>query len=141
MTEEQRATINKKQLAELHPAMHPKVAAVLKDLAGHGWLPYIADAWRSPDEQLRKFKVGHSKVRWGFHNATAPDGTPEALAADIVDARWGWDSPEKFWEQLGSSVKAHGMTWGGSWKTFVDKAHVQFYPNSELKAVKAGKRP
>ena len=52
---------------------------------------------------------------------------PAALAADIVDRRYLWNIPQnhQFWRHLGSSARAHGLTWGGDWKRFPDGAHVE----------------
>lgn len=164
MTEAQRRKINNRHLGELHPAFRKKVAAVLSDLEGHGYFPYIADAWRSPAEQERKFIDGVSKVRYSFHNATSSDGNPESLAADIVNMNQGWNSAKKFWLMLGSSAGGHDLYWGGyfgldgaeeallakallegNWKfggkLGWDLAHLQFYSNSKLSAVRKGLRP
>ncbi len=90
--------------------------------------------------QLALFNKKRSKVKFSFHNATAKDGTPNAYAADIIDSRYGWsDKPEtkKFWEALGKAAKKHDIYWGGDWKSFKDWAHIQAFPNSKLKDVKA----
>jgi hypothetical protein len=29
------------------------------------------------------------------------------------------------WAAIGASAEAHGLEWGGSWKKFLDKPHVQ----------------
>jgi hypothetical protein len=72
--------------------------------------------WRSPAEQLAKFRAGYSKVKWSFHNANNRDGSPGSLAADIIDVRFFWDSPTWFWLMLASSAQSHqlesGIYWG-----------------------------
>lgn len=164
MTEKARELINRRQLTECHPAFQVKVWAILSDLSSHGWLPYVADAWRSPAEQERKYRERTSKVLYSFHNATSHDGNPESLAVDVVDAQWGWRSPKKFWLMLAASAEAHGCASGLYFGLDVadrqtlrrvlqsrqfddesewgwDKAHVQFYPNSKLAAVRKGLRP
>ena len=117
MTEQQ-------HLARLDPRIRAKVAAVLTDLRGHGLDPVIAQSWRSVAEQQRLKAMGRSTVSWSFHNHTR-GGKPAALAADIVDRRLGWGAPETFWQLLGRSARAHGLTWGGDWKRFRDVAHVE----------------
>ena len=117
MTEQQ-------HLARLDPRIRAKVAAVLTDLRGHGLDPVIAQSWRSVDEQKRLKAAGRSTVSWSFH-CHAMNGVPAALAADIVDRRLGWGAPETFWQLLGRSARAHGLTWGGDWKRFRDVAHVE----------------
>lgn len=85
MTEDQRHARNAARLLELNPGFRSRVAAIIQDLEGAGRRPRIQDAWRSPADQLAAFRAGRSKLRWGFHNATAPDGTPDALAVDLLD--------------------------------------------------------
>lgn len=141
MTEESRHLTNEKQLKNVHPTLARKVRAVLTDLEGHGWQPYIASAWRSVAEQKKIVERGDSKVYFSFHNATRVDGTPCALACDIVDVRYSWDSPKRYWTHLGSSANAHELVWGGGWKNFPDVAHVQLLSNSLLTKVKNGWLP
>lgn len=140
MTELQRREINEREMKRLHPTLARKVAAVIKDLEGHGHKPYIASGWRSQQEQRAIYLRGDSTVLFSFHNAEK-NGKACALAADIVDARYGWDSPKKYWEHLGSSCEAHSLVWGGRWKKFPDVAHAQLLPNSMLSKVRKGYIP
>jgi len=88
---------------------------------------------------MQLYFKGNTKVKFSFHNAQHPDGTPNALAADIVDSRFGW-APEAeqtgFWKALGEEAKKQGLIWGGDWVTFRDWAHVQLVPNGELARVR-----
>ena len=59
--------------------------AVLKELESAGLRPRIQDAWRSEKDQADAYRRGTTKVLYGFHNVTGPDGAQEALAADILD--------------------------------------------------------
>ncbi len=115
------------RLDQLDPRIHLKVAAVLSDLAGHGWKPKIAEAYRTVASQRRKKAAGTSTVDWSFHNHTI-HGKPAALASDIVDERYLWNIPQdhQFWKDLGSSAKAHGLKWGGDWNRFPDVAHIEY---------------
>jgi hypothetical protein len=116
MNNADRQALNKKRLQLMHPKVAAKVAAVLLDLEGHNCQPIIdSGVWRKPSEQLAKFRAGLSRVKWSFHNATNKRGTPESLAADITDQRWGWNSPTWFWLMLASSAKAHGLESGIYW--------------------------
>lgn len=141
MTDEQRHEQIETKLKQVHPTLARKVKAIVKDLEGHGWKPYIGSGWRSIAEQKKIVERGDSTVYFSFHNATAENGLGCALAVDIVDSRYGWDSPKRFWTHLGSSATSHGCTWGGSWRNFPDVAHVQLLPNSMLTKVKKGYLP
>lgn len=116
MQEATRQALNSQRLLLIDASIRAKVAAVIKDLEGHGLKPLIATGvWRNPAEQMNLYKQGRSKVKWGFHCACTKDGKPGSLAADIVDAELSWNASSKFWLMLGSSAMAHGLEWGGLW--------------------------
>jgi hypothetical protein len=116
MTAQERHALNHQRLQLINPRLRIKVAAVLSDLEGHGDCPLIdAGVWRSPAEQMAKWRAGVSRIKWSFHNANDKRGRPDALAADITDVRWGWDSPLSFWLRLAASAQAHQMESGIYW--------------------------
>lgn len=157
---------NATRLLKIYKPMRPKVAAVLSDLEGKGWRPFIdVGVYRTPAEQMKKFRQGVSKVTWSFHNATNKDGTPGSLAADIVDTHWGWSNkcPTRYWLQIAASAKAHGLETGAyfglsspqkaafykavdskNWNAKVplgwDASHNQPH-NLNMKKARAGERP
>lgn len=127
------------KLRGMHRALRPKVSAVLEGLSRRGFQPKVHVAWRSAAVQLELFRKGVTKVKFGFHNAQFPDGTPNAHAADIVDARYGWSNQAKitgFWLALGEEAHAQNLYWGGDWKTLRDWAHVQLVPSAMLARVR-----
>ena len=128
-----------KKMQSMDPQLRPKVQTILNTLRAKGFQPKIFFGWRSVQVQQELYNMGRSKVRFSFHNAQKPDGTPNAYAADIIDSRWGWDPPAKqngFWDALGKAAKDVGLVWGGDWASFRDEAHVQSRQNGELAAVK-----
>jgi peptidoglycan L-alanyl-D-glutamate endopeptidase CwlK len=128
-----------KKLLSLEPGFRGKVKTVLGALTGRGFQASIFYGWRSVAVQQKLVAEGKSTVKFSFHNAQKPDGTPNSYAADIVDKRWGWDDAAEtngFWDALGSAAKTAGLVWGGDWTGFRDVAHVQGRQNGELAAVK-----
>ncbi len=128
-----------KKFASMNPLLRPKVQAVLDALSGRGFQPKIFFAWRSVAVQLQIFAEGNTTVKFSFHNAQKPDGTPNAYAADIIDTRYGWTPQAEasgFWKALGEEARNHGLFWGGDWVTFHDWAHVQLVDNPQLGQVK-----
>lgn len=85
MKEEARKTRNGQRLAELNPVFRKRLAGIISRLEATGFRPRIQDAWRSPEDQMKAFRSGHSKLRWGFHNATTAAGLPDGLAVDLLD--------------------------------------------------------
>lgn len=110
----------------LDPVLRRKVVAVCGDChheeVPQGWqlLPY--QGWRSAKEQERLFREGRTKLRRSKHNLTP------ARACDVVwwhpVKGWSWDGSLP-WHLVGSSAKAHGLTWGGNWKKLVDEPHLE----------------
>ena len=112
----QRKERNEALLLKVYPTLRPKLRAVIADMEGKGWQPCIdPGVYRTPAEQADKVRRGYSKVSYSYHNVTGENGKPESLAADIVDARYGWDAPSNYWLQLASSAQSHGMETGIRW--------------------------
>jgi len=164
LTEAQRKKANAERLEKVDPSIRERVSMCLEYLESQGHRPVIdGDVWRSPETQLRKFRQGVSKAKWGFHCATTKDGKPGSLAADIVDADRLWTAGEDYWLDVGRAALKAGLGWGGffglkdaekerlrkildgetdpakvtrGW----DPAHVQV-AGLEISEAKAGKRP
>lgn len=164
MTDAQRRKYNAERLLKVWSGMRPKIRAILDDLEGHGHIPLIAhNVWRSPSEQRQLVREGKSKLLYGFHNVTQADGDPESLAVDIVDARYPYNEPTKFFLHLRSSAQAHEMTTGATFglstkqvqrlddviinKDWGEKVHIGWDPwhcqplGITPREAKAGKRP
>lgn len=128
-----------KKLQSMNTDFAAKVRKVLAALEKQGFQPTIFYGWRSTKVQLQLFNAGNSKVKFSFHNATDPNGKPNAFAADIIDKRYAWNpEAEKkgYWDALGEACRANGLFWGGDWQGFKDVAHIQFYPNEMLAEIK-----
>jgi peptidoglycan L-alanyl-D-glutamate endopeptidase CwlK len=128
-----------KKFLSMEPTFRAKVRLVLEALQKQGFQPQVFYGWRSVTVQQQLVAAGRSKVRFSFHNAQKPDGTPNAYAADVIDKRWAWNKEAEtngFWTALGKAAKAQGLVWGGDWKDFPDVAHIQGRQNSELANVK-----
>ena len=87
-------------------------AVIINANTGRGMQLKIADALRTPERQAEKVKKGFSKTMRSKHLAGS-DGL--ARAADIVDARYGWDAPKDVWVLIGRLALTQGLGWGGLW--------------------------
>ena len=163
MTEEARKKRNNDRLAELFPAFAIRIAKTIRDLEAAGLRPRIQDAYRSPEDQLKAFNTGHSKLKFGFHNVTGPNGEKESLAVDMLDDDHPLASPVPYLLQLAVAAEANGLTTGIRWglpaklRTAIDTAIAAQQFNGVLKVgwdpthvqpvsitvaeAKAGKRP
>ena len=115
MNEADRKQRNYIKVHELHPTIQPKMEAVLRELESYGYRPRIQEAWRSPQDQLAAYRAGTSKIKYGFHNATATDGTKEALAADVWDDDRPTTAKTHFMLHLLAAAEKNGLTTGIRW--------------------------
>ena len=115
MNEADRKQRNYIKVHELHPAIRPRMEAILRELESYGFRPRIQEAWRSPRDQLAAYYTGKSKVKYGFHNVTAEDGTKEALAADVWDDDRPTSAKTHFMLHLLAAAEKNGLTTGIRW--------------------------
>lgn len=162
MTDAARFERNRTMLTECERSFRTALASVLMQLQGEGFRPRIQCAWRSLEDQQAAYLSGTSHVLFGFHNVTAPDGTPQALAADVLDddhplnpsrpyllalTRYArkagldtgltWDLPANIRIALNIAL-ATGQPWDG--KVGWDSCHVETTAVT-VEDAKAGKRP
>ena len=115
MLERERIQRNQSRLLELYPSMRSGVQAVLQEMESAGYRPRIQEAWRSAEDQLRAYNAGTSKVKFGFHNVTATNGSKEALAADIIDDNRPFNTKTDFMLHLTAAAERNGLTSGIRW--------------------------
>ena len=115
MKETDRQARNAQKLAECEPSFGQLVSGVLQGLEAHGLRPRIQEAWRSPENQLAAFRAGRSKLKFGFHNVTTPDGKPAALAVDILDDDAPLAPGPRYLLMLAAEARARGLETGILW--------------------------
>jgi LysM repeat protein len=115
MDEAARIKRNNDRITECFPAFGPRIRAVLDALEAQQFRPRIQDAYRSPEDQLKAFNGGFSKVKFGFHNITGDGGVKEALACDVLDD----DSPlapgTRYLLALAAAARSQGLQTGILW--------------------------
>lgn len=115
MTEEARKKRNEEKLLELHPAFRARLVRVIADMEGRGYRPRIQDAWRSPEDQLKAYNSGNSKLKYGFHNVTGPTGHKESLAVDMLDDDSPLASRKEYLLNLADACAKEKLTTGIRW--------------------------
>jgi hypothetical protein len=163
MNEADRQARNVQRLSELFPTFAVRIQGLIVELEGQGLRPRIQDAWRSPADQVEAYLSGHSKLKYGFHNVTGPNGERQGLAVDLLDddfpahegseyllhlaaaaarracvtgVRWGL--PLKLRAAIDEAIAT--SDWGAAVKIGWDPAHVQPVDLTVAEA-KAGRRP
>lgn len=88
--------------------------------------------------------------RWCYENGTSQSAVPSfhsekaGLAFDVCKNIKGHEYDDnEFWKYVGALGKEIGFTWGGDWKSFVDKPHFQWDDGGKFTSsmVRAGKYP
>jgi len=143
--------VESRSLGDLDPAFRERLEQVLTQLEHRGFHPRIRATWRSPERQRHYRRLGWSRLDWGLHCATTPDGRPAALAADVDDARAATDPQRaRFYLALREAAPDHGLVTGGTWSRSSrrwarydlgwDPGHVQPAGLTSAQA-RAGERP
>jgi peptidoglycan L-alanyl-D-glutamate endopeptidase CwlK len=120
---------SEKRLQQLHPALASAVRAVVADLAARGIVVEVVQGLRTYKEQDELYAKGRTKpgpivtqARGGQSNHNF------GLAVDLcpfTNDKPDWNAPMAVWAAIGAAAEAHGLEWGGQWKKFLDKPHVQ----------------
>lgn len=139
----------------LHPCVHPTARTlfirVLEELLSIGLIPVVVEVYRSPERQRMLYCQGRSdtallakgfskaeiqKAREAGYTANKPRVTStlntmhaKGRAMDCIFVQNGvatYNLPESVWQTYGSVAKKHGLVWGGDWKTFPDRPHIEY---------------
>lgn len=120
---------SERRLQQLHPAATAAVRAVISDLAAQGIVVEVVQGLRTFAEQDALYAKGRTtpgpivtQARGGQSNHNY------GLAADLcpfTNDKPDWNAPMHVWAAIGTAAAAHGLEWGGQWKKFLDKPHVQ----------------
>jgi hypothetical protein len=115
LNEQQRKERNTDRLSELYKPFADQIASVIAELEGLGYRPRIQEAYRSPEDQMKAYRTGHSKLKYGFHNVTAASGKPEGLAVDLYDDDRPLDPTTAYLLRLSAAAWARGLGTGVLW--------------------------
>jgi peptidoglycan L-alanyl-D-glutamate endopeptidase CwlK len=118
-----------KRLQRLHPALAAAVRGVIADLAARGIVVEVVQGLRTFEEQDELYAKGRTKPGAIVTQARGGESNHNyGLAADLCPFTGDtpdWNAPMAVWTAIGTAAIAHGLEWGGQWKKFLDKPHVQ----------------
>lgn len=122
------------KLETVHPELKKRCLVIMTKLASQGFLIEAKQGLRSFSEQNGLYAIGRSKK--GRRVTNAPAGFSPHNYGAAVD--FGLTCPvleknimtcfpdkSKVWELIGRAAKEVGLEWGGSWKTILDRPHVE----------------
>lgn len=119
---------SQKRLTKVHPRLAKGVTALIEALAAQGHTVEVVQGLRTFAEQDALFAKGRTapgqvvtKARGGQSNHNY------GLAVDLcpfVGGQPQWNDNQGF-IRIGAEAVKQGLEWGGNWKKFIDKPHVQ----------------
>lgn len=132
-----------RDMSRLASAFRAAVERVVARLEAEGFDPMVFETLRTRERQWWIFGKGRTAEQCVAAGVPAKYAWPEGaratnansylvsvhghgLAVDIVSKSKLWGASAAFWKALGEAVRDEGLTWGGDWKSPVDRPHVQW---------------
>src|SRR5688500_4296399 len=121
-------TASQNRLKKVHPELARRVTLLIQALAEKGLTVEVVQGLRTFAEQDELYKQGRSKPGQIVTKAKGGQSNHNyGLAVDLcpfVDGKPQWSNNASF-VRIGIEAAKLGLEWGGSWKKFIDKPHVQ----------------
>jgi peptidoglycan L-alanyl-D-glutamate endopeptidase CwlK len=122
-------TSSENRLKKVHPELASRVREVANALAQGGISIEVVQGLRTIAEQDALFAQGRTKPGLVVTRARGGQSNHNyGLAVDVVPFTNGkpqWDAPNSVWVAIGAEGGKQGLEWGGNWKKFIDKPHLQ----------------
>jgi peptidoglycan L-alanyl-D-glutamate endopeptidase CwlK len=121
---------SEKRLSQVHPELARRVRLAITELNGQELNIQVVQGLRSFDEQNVLYAQGRTapgkivtNAKGGYSNHNF--GLAVDLCPFLSDGKPHWSASEGTWKAIGKAAERQGLEWGGRWKTFVDRPHVQ----------------
>jgi peptidoglycan L-alanyl-D-glutamate endopeptidase CwlK len=123
-------TASENRLKKLHPELAGRVRTLIEHLGANGMQVEVVQGLRTFAEQDALYAQGRTKPGQVVTNARGGQSNHNyGLAVDLCpftpDGKPNWNAPNTMWMAIGAEAEKLGLEWGGSWKKFIDKPHVQ----------------
>ncbi|MGH9930463.1 MAG: M15 family metallopeptidase [Pyrinomonadaceae bacterium] len=116
------------RLSKVHPKLAKGVTALIEALAAQGLTVEVVQGLRTFAEQDALYAQGRKKPGQIVTNAKGGQSNHNyGLAVDLcpfVNGKPQWNDNAGFL-RIGAEAAKQGLEWGGNWKKFIDKPHVQ----------------
>lgn len=120
---------SRRRLDKVHPTLAAAITVLLGNLAQNGLQVEVVQGLRTFAEQDALFAQGRTRPGPVVTRARGGQSNHNyGLAVDVVPFNNGqpnWNAPMGVWATIGSQAEKMGLEWGGDWKKFVDKPHIQ----------------
>jgi hypothetical protein len=124
-------------LGGVHPSLIAAVTRIIQTMESLGKPMTVTDALRTTEQQQAIYAKGRTApgpivtqcdgvVKMSNHQAHPDDLFGHAVdCAFVVNGQPNWDEANP-WKLYGEMAKALGCRWGGDFKSFVDKPHIEW---------------
>lgn len=135
--------INSRKLEDLHPKLQELCNKHIASCKARGVTIQVTNTLRDAEYQEYLYSLGRTKEGNIVTNMKLVGPHGFGLAYDIVpvvDGKAQWNN-NSLWQIAGEEGKKLGLTWGGDWKSIVDKPHFEYTGGLSVEELRAGKRP
>ncbi len=126
-------------IEHLHPYMRNKAEQLVKKCSEKGLIIQITDTKRNKAEQDKLYAQGRTEVGNIVTNCKYPNSYHNwGLAFDFcrADGKGAYNDSDNFFRKVGAVGHELGLTWGGDFKSIVDKPHFETHKYGVLKDLK-----
>lgn len=127
-----------RDLSLVHPKLQKIIPQIIAECANKGLPVLITDGWRSKAEQESIYAQGRTKPGVIVSQVNYPYSAHNwGIAFDFCRNVKGkeYDDSDNFFARVAAITKPYGLDWGGDWKNFTDKPHMQlreYMPGNSL---------
>ena len=117
-----------RDVSQLHPHLQNIIPQIIQICAAQGLPVLVTDGFRTKAEQDAIYAQGRTapgsivtQVKWP--NSAHCWGVAFDFCRNVRGREY--DDSDRFFERVAEIAKQFGLEWGGDWKNFVDKPHLQ----------------
>jgi peptidoglycan L-alanyl-D-glutamate endopeptidase CwlK len=135
--------INSRKIEDLHPVVQELCNKHIAACKAKGVIMQVTNTLRDAEYQAYLYSLGRTKAGSIVTNMQLIGPHGFGLAYDVVpvvDGKTVWNN-DKLWNIIGEEGKKLGLTWGGDWKSIVDKPHFEYTGGIKAADLRTGKRP
>ena len=135
--------INSRKIEDLHPVVQEICRKHIEACKGQGIQIIVTNTLRDSEYQEYLYSQGRTRAGNIVTNMRLIGPHGFGLAYDVVPIVKGkavWNN-NRYWRIIGIEGKKLGLTWGGDWKSIVDKPHFEYTGGLTAADLRAGKRP
>ena len=135
--------INSRKIEDLHPKLQEFCNKHIERCKARGATIQVTNTLRDAEYQAYLYSLGRTRAGSIVTNMQLIGPHAFGLAYDVVpvvDGKAQWNNTA-LWQIAGEEGKKLGLTWGGDWKSLVDKPHFEYTDGLKASDLRAGKRP